>query len=120
MRMNSREQVVGELAAATEDAGRADARLRAARAVDDVTSHPGLRYARLDDAGSVYVVACDGVVLGRSWPGPGGTLLAGWTCAPLDDQGERLGPFRTGRAAAAALAAACGVTPRHVLPADRT
>ncbi len=109
-----RDVIVGRLAAAITALDEASARAYAADAVEDVTSHPGLRYAPLSADEMTYVVACDGRVIGCLWRGAAGVLLGGWTCATLDQAG-RLGPFHTSRAAAAALAAACGVTPRHEL-----
>jgi hypothetical protein len=64
----------------------------------------------------VYAVACDGALIGLMWPGAEGHILGGWTCAP-DTTAPRLGPFRTARVAAAALAERCNVRPQHTLPA---
>lgn len=112
-----REYIIDQLAAASVDVDRAAARMTAAEALADAVSLPGLRYEAADAAHSVYVVACDGRPIGFLWPGPDGRQLGGWTCAEQPD-GERLGPYRTARAAAAALASAVGVSPTHTLPAE--
>src|SRR5215467_1272317 len=82
--------------------GEAEDRASEAEAWEDVVSRPGLRYSPLDGSEMVYAVACDGTPIGRIWRGPEGALLGGWTCSRLDSD-ERRGPFRTARAAAAAL-----------------
>ena len=110
----TRDDIITELASAVDAADRADARLYAARALDEVTSLPGLRYAPTSPDQAVYVVGCDGQALGRMWRGPEGNLLHGWTCAPVGAT-DRLGPFKTARAAAAGLARACGTQPTHNL-----
>ncbi|ROO51480.1 hypothetical protein EDC02_6358 [Micromonospora sp. Llam0] len=111
-----RDAIVAVLAEASAAVDDADARMLAAEALAAVMSHPGLRYAAVNQPATRWVVACDGVLLGYLWSGPG-RLLGGWTAARLDKLGEsdRLGPFHTGRAAAAALARHCGANPRHVL-----
>jgi hypothetical protein len=111
----TREAITTELVAALGDVDQADARLFAADALNDVTSRPGLRYAPTSAARSSYVVACDGHPIGQLWPGPGRHVIGGWTAAPFGST-ERLGPFHTARAAAAALATACGLSPCHTLP----
>ncbi len=108
----SREQIAAELVAAQAAADEAAVRLHAAEAFHHITSQPGLRYATIAPDSPEYVVGCDGQALGRMWRGPTGGLLHGWTCAPFGAN-DRLGPFHTARAAAAALAAACHVAPTH-------
>jgi hypothetical protein len=111
----TREAITAELVAALGEADQADARLFAADALDGVTSMPGLRYAPTSGDRSSYVVACDGQPIGQLWPGPGRHVIGGWTAAPFGST-DRLGPFHTARAAAAALASECGVSPCHTLP----
>jgi hypothetical protein len=108
----TREAITAELVAAQAEVDQADARLYAADALDDVISTPGLRYASASADRSSYVVGCDGQPIGRLWPGAGRHVIGGWTAAPFGST-ERLGPFHTARAAAAALAKACGVSPSH-------
>jgi hypothetical protein len=108
----TREQIVAELAEAQAAVDDAAARMYAADALHEVTSLPGLRYAPATADLSSYVVGCDGQAIGRMWRGPEGHLLGGWTCAPFGAT-DRLGPYQTARAAAAALAQECGVTPTH-------
>lgn len=108
----TREQIAAEMAAAREAESAAADRARAAQALAEVTAKPGLWYRPVGDDEQEYVVGCDGRALGRMWRGADGTLLHGWTCAPFGAT-ERLGPHRTARACAAALATACGVTPTH-------
>lgn len=111
-----------QLAAAADAFDQADAQLYSAEAVEWVTSAgPGLWYAALIPDESTYVVGCNGAVIGQIWRGPGGHLLGGWTAGPLHAApAGRLGPFHTARAAAAALAAASGVTVELVEPARRS
>ncbi len=110
----SRAQIAAELESARVAAEEAALRLHAAEAFHNVTSQPGLRYATVGPDSPEYVVGCDGQALGRMWRGPAGGLLHGWTCAPFGAI-DRLGPFHTARAAAAGLAAACGVEPTHTM-----
>lgn len=108
-----RSTVLDRLTAARSDRDQAEARLTAAEALDWVTSHQvGLWYAPVDATEALYVVACNGQVIGWISRGEGNHLLRGWTAAPFSaGDGPPLGPFHTGRAAAAALARACGMSP---------
>ncbi|MDG4768741.1 hypothetical protein [Solwaraspora sp. WMMD792] len=109
-----RVQALEKLTAAATAVDEAEAEMLAAAALDTVMSHPGLRYAPVDQRATRWVAACDGVLLGYLWSEPG-RLLGGWTAARLDES-DRLGPFSTGRAAAAALARHCGAAPAHTGP----
>ncbi|MGH9380823.1 MAG: hypothetical protein ACRD2Z_09450 [Thermoanaerobaculia bacterium] len=106
----SREAIAAQLAEARGGIDQAEAELHAAKALDEATSRPGLRYAALGPDQSSYVVACNGTVIGQIWRGKAGHALGDWTAARLGST-DRLGPFGTSRAAAAALAHACGVSP---------
>lgn len=117
-----RAAALAQLATAADAFDQADAQLYTAEAVEWVTSTgPGLWYAALTPDESTYVVGCNGSVIGQLWRGPGGHLLRGWTAGPLNAPAPgRIGPFHTARAAAAALASACGVTVEVVEPARRS
>jgi hypothetical protein len=95
--------IEGRVAAARDDVDRAEDALYEAEARAWVTHAPGLWYApdRVDQ--SRYVVGYDGELVGYLWPARPGQLLAGWMAARAVDAEDRLGPFPTGRAAAAAL-----------------
>lgn len=108
----SREDIIGEFLTALTEADAAEARLYSAEALDQVTSFPGLRYASMSADRSSYVVGCDGQAIGWLWPSAEKYVFGGWTAAPFGTS-DRLGPFRTARAAAAGLAEACKVSPRH-------
>jgi hypothetical protein len=113
--LHTREAITAELVTAQAEIDQAEARMFAAAALDEAISAPGLRYAPTSGDRSSYVVACDGQAIGQLWPGPGRHVIGGWTAAPFGNT-DRLGPFHTARAAAAALAKACGVSPCHTLP----
>lgn len=103
------QEIILELDAATQGTLRAEERLYTADALAKAVSMPGLRYAPLTPARDAYVVACDGQVIGKMWPDEERHLLQGWTVAALGTS-QRLGPYRTARAAAAGLAKSLGVT----------
>ncbi len=109
-----RTAIEAELAAAAAAVDAAEVRLQVAEAYEAVTARPGLWYRPVDAAGAVYVVGCNGVAIGMAWPGVAGQPVGGWRSARFGTacvERHRLGPFQTGRAAAAALAEACGVVP---------
>ncbi len=109
-----RAAILAELEAAAADVDAADVRLRVAEAYEAVTAAPGLWYRPVDAAATVYVVGCNGAAIGMAWPC--GAPFGRWRSAlfgPASVATERLGPFRTGRAAAAAIATAAGVRPEH-------
>lgn len=103
------QEIALELETATQETLRSEERLYAADAVAEAVSMPGLRYVPLTPARDAYVVACDGQVIGKMWPDEERHLLQGWTVAALGTS-QRLGPYRTARAAAAGLAKALSVT----------
>jgi hypothetical protein len=94
-----------DLAAARDDADRADDALYEAEARAWVTRAAGLWYApdRVDQ--SRYVVGYNGELVGYLWPARPGQLLTGWSAARAVDADDHLGPFPTARAAASALIA---------------
>ncbi len=102
-----RESILAELSAAVAAVEAVDARLQVAGAYEAVTARPGLWYRPVDAAATVYVVGCNGAAIGLAWPN--GRLFGRWEAARFG--ADRAGPFMTGRAAAAALAAECGLTP---------
>ena len=110
----TREAVTAQLIAAQAEVDRAEVSRHAADALDQVTSRSGLRYAPLSPDQRSYVVACNGEVIGQLWRGEEGHVLGGWTAARLGGT-DRLGPFHTARAAAAALAKASGICPDNTL-----
>lgn len=110
--MRDRDAILAELDAAVDEIRGAERRLSVALAYENVTARPGLWFRAVEPKMSVWVVGCNGEAIGMLWPGdrPFGT----WTAArfgPAAVEQDRLGPFRHGRAAAVALAAACGVVP---------
>jgi hypothetical protein len=96
------EEIREQLAAAQAGAGAAETRLYAAEALAHVTAQPGLWYAPDSPDQTRYVVGCNGAVIGYLWPAHPGQVLTGWTAAQ-SERDDRLGPFPTARAAAAAL-----------------